>query len=76
MPGRVEARDKIVEKLFVQKDVKVVRDEIPYYNDRIVETERVVEKIVPVERVIREVMEVPYMVEKIINSVVQIPTVH
>jgi hypothetical protein len=34
--------------MFVQKDVKVVRDEIPYYQDRIVEVETIRDKIVPV----------------------------
>lgn len=53
MPGRVETKDVVVEKLFVQKDVKVVNNEIPYYNDRIVEVERVKEKIIPIEKVVR-----------------------
>ena len=28
------------------------------------------------ERVIKEVMEVPYMVEKLVNQVIQVPSVH
>lgn len=48
--------DRLVEKLFVQKDIKVVNNEIPYYNDRIVEVERLIETQVPVERVIKEIV--------------------
>lgn len=40
----------------MQKDIKVVNNEIPYYNDRIVEVERLIETQVPVERVIKEIV--------------------
>ncbi len=34
------------------------------------------EKIVPVDRVVREVLEVPYMVEKLVNQIIQVPNVY
>lgn len=60
----------------MQKDIKVVNNEIPYYNDRIVEVERVIETQVPVERVIKEIVEVPYVVEKLVNQMITVPEIH
>lgn len=56
LPGRVETTDRVVEKLFVEKQFQVLKDQIPCYNDNIIEVEKIREKIVPVERVIKEIV--------------------
>lgn len=67
----------MIEKLAVHKEKEFIEVFVPQKQEKIIEVERIVEKIVPpVVTTVERIKEVPYMVEKIIDRLVQIPKVY
>ena len=67
----------MIEKLAVHKEKEFIEVFVPQKQEKIIEVERIVEKIVPpVVTTVERIKEVPYIVEKIIDRLVQIPKVY